>query len=114
MKLSVRTSGCLRVIDIDADCLDASTHAKFKAAMKPLLAENTTIALNLRGINFIDSAGLGAMLTCARKLKSQGGELCVYGPSRQARMLFELVALHRVVTVLNNEDELLRYARQHG
>ena len=50
----------------------------------------STIVLDLRGLTFIDSSGLLALLEARRRAMSNGHRLVLSGASRAAQRLFEL------------------------
>jgi anti-sigma B factor antagonist len=61
-----------------------------------LLAGSTRIVLNLERLNYVDSAGLGALIETQRKTKATGGQLklCHIGPKlKQALDLARLLPL---------------------
>jgi len=97
MELSVEPSGDVAVVGLFVDELDAGNTAEFKQQMAPILAEHQKIVIDLSAVRFIDSSGLGAMLSCLRQLSPKGGDLKLCGLSRPVRAAFELVRLHRVL-----------------
>lgn len=99
MELSVEMIGDVAVVALHVDELDASNTAEFKQQMAPILAEHRKLVLDLAELRFIDSSGLGAMLSCLRQLSEKGGDLELCGLSRSVRAAFELVRLHRVLDI---------------
>jgi len=63
--------------------------------------------LDLSKIEFIDSTGLGALVSCLRQAHSTGGEIKLVGLTKSARALFELVRMHRVFEVFNSSAEAI-------
>jgi anti-sigma B factor antagonist len=96
--------GCL-VGQVDSKILDASTARAFKDAMKPLLIQDAKLVIDLSSVEFIDSSGLGALVSCLRQAHTTGGEIKLAGLKKPVRVLFELVRMHRVFEVFNNPDE---------
>lgn len=84
--------------------LDASNAAEFKRVIAPLLDTNTRLVLDLSRLRFVDSSGLGAFISCLRKMNAQGGDLKLCGLSKQVRALFELVRMHRVFDIYGTRD----------
>jgi anti-sigma B factor antagonist len=66
--------GCL-VGQVDSKILDASTARAFKDAMKPLLIQDAKLVIDLSSVEFIDSSGLGALVSCHRQAHTTGGEI---------------------------------------
>jgi len=90
---------------IDANALDASNARTFKDSIQPLLTPNSKLVIDLVKVEFIDSTGLGALVSCLRQAHSSGGEIKLSGLTNQARALFELVRMHRIFEVFNSPEE---------
>jgi anti-sigma B factor antagonist len=90
---------------VQSKVLDASTARAFKDAIKPLLTQNAKLVLDLSEIDFIDSTGLGALVSCLRQAHASGGEIKLTGLTNSARVLFELVRMHRVFEIFNSSAE---------
>jgi len=102
--LSSEKEGVL-VGQVDAKAIDASNARAFKDAIQPLLTQGAMLVLDLSKVEFIDSSGLGALVSCLRQAHADGGEIKLSGLSKPARALFELVRMHRVFEVFNNSEE---------
>ena len=107
MELNVEIFGDVAVVGLFVDELDASNTAEFKQQMAPVIAEHPRVVIDLTAVRFIDSSGLGAMLSCLRQLSQKGGDLKLCGLSRQVRAAFELVRLHRVLDIHATRAEAL-------
>lgn len=108
MQLSVEISGDVAVVALFVDELDASNTAEFKQQIAPTLAEHQKLVIDLGAVRFIDSSGLGAMLSCLRQLSAKGGDLKLCGLSRSVRSAFELVRLHRVLDIHATRSEAVK------
>jgi anti-sigma B factor antagonist len=51
---------------------------------------------------------LGAFISCLRKVNAKGGDLKLYGMSKQVRGVFELVRMHRVFDILATREDAIR------
>ena len=107
MELSVEIAGDVAVVELFLDELDASNTAEFKLQMTPILAEHQRVVLDLTQLRFIDSSGLGAMLSCLRQLSQKGGDLKLCGLSKSVRAAFELVRLHRVLDIHATREQAI-------
>jgi anti-anti-sigma factor len=52
-----------------------------------------TVVVDLAGVTFIDSSGLGTLVRARNRLTSEGGGLLVAEPTERVRRLFELTGL---------------------
>lgn len=55
------------------------------------------IVLDLAAVVFMDSSGLGAVVRALKTARGAGGDLRVARPSPQARLVFELTNMDRVL-----------------
>ncbi len=88
--------------------LDASNVAEFKSVMAPVLEMHTALILDLSRLRFIDSSGLGAILSCLRQLSAKGGDLKLCGMTKQVRAVFELVRMHRIFDIYATREGALQ------
>ncbi|HET9151718.1 MAG TPA: STAS domain-containing protein [Gemmatimonadales bacterium] len=56
---------------------------------------------------YIDSSGLGALVTLARQVRDQGGDLRLGGLNEDLRTLFELTKLDTLFTIAPSASEAL-------
>jgi len=96
------------VAAVPVEELDASNAAEFKRDIAPVLEANTKLVLDLSRLRFVDSSGLGAFISCLRKLNAKGGDLKLCGMSKQVRAVFELVRMHRIFDIYRTKEEAVR------
>ncbi len=111
MNLNVQSLEGAALVAVAADNLDAGNSAEFKRAMAPLIEAHKRIVLDLAALTFVDSSGLGALISCLRQISNGGGELKLVNMSKSVRTLFELVRMHRVFDIYNSPAEALRTFR---
>ena len=93
------------VLVLPGDNLDASNAKEFKQNMAPVLTQNRKMIFDMSKLNFVDSSGLGALLSCLRQLHAAGGDLKLFGLTRPVRALFELVRMHRIFDIYDTREE---------
>lgn len=108
MEIAVDTVGDMAVATVPVEELDASNVGEFKRDVAPLLDAHTKLVLDVSRLRFVDSSGLGAFISCLRKLNARGGDLKLCGMSRQVRAVFELVRMHRVFDICATREEAVR------
>jgi anti-sigma B factor antagonist len=108
MEIAVDTIGDVTVATIPVEELDASNATDFKRDMAPLLDAHTKLVIDLGRLRFVDSSGLGAFISCLRKLNGKGGDLKLCGMSKQVRAVFELVRMHRIFDIFGTREEAAR------
>lgn len=96
------------VLELPIEELDAGNAAEFKRDMAPFLELETRLVFDLTRLRFIDSSGLGAFLSCLRKVNARKGELKLCCLSKSVRAVFELVRMHRVFDIHPTREAALR------
>lgn len=107
MKLTHDVEDGVAVVAVTDGALDAGNAKTFRAAMEPILAAHSRVALDLSQVAFVDSSGCGALLSCLKRTGQAGGDLKLFGVQKPVRTMFELIRLHRVMDLLNDRREAL-------
>jgi anti-sigma B factor antagonist len=105
MQLAIETAGTVAITAVPVEELDAGNVAEFKRGIAPVLEAQTNLVLDLSRLRFVDSSGLGAFISCLRKLNAKGGDLKLCGMSKQVRAVFELVRMHRVFDIFSTRED---------
>ena len=108
MEIAFDKIGSIAVAAVPVDELDASNAGEFKRDIGPVLQANTKLVLDLSRLRFVDSSGLGAILSCLRQLSAKSGDLKLCGMSKQVWALFELVRMHRIFDIYGTREEAVK------
>lgn len=79
--------------------LTAAESAQFAADARRAIGDSRQAVFDLTHVEFIDSSGLGALVSLNRFLGQQGGELKLAGANRDVYTVFEMVRLHRLFEI---------------
>ena len=110
MLVSHNTHGNVLVVSIDGEHLDAKQAPLFKERVIDLVGDKggNNVVLDLSKLQFIDSSGLGSLLSILRFLNTNQGNLKIANVSRPVRATFEIVRMHKLFEIFNSTDEALR------
>jgi anti-sigma B factor antagonist len=108
MEVPVEMCHDVAVAVVPVEELDASNAVEFKDDVSQLLQGNTQVVFDLSRLRFTDSSGLGALISCLRKVNANGGDLKLCAMSDQVRALFELVRMHKVFDIYATREEAVR------
>lgn len=95
------------MLQVEADALDANNHDSFRSGLNDLIRPGARHVLDLSSVEFMDSSGLGVLLSVLRRVITDDGDLVLCGLSPQVRYLLELVRMHKIVDVYNDLGEAL-------
>src|SRR5215510_302239 len=107
MEMSVEKTGSVAVVVLLGE-LDASNAPKFKRDIAPVLKANSKVVFDVGQLRFVDSSGLGAILSCLRQLNAKGGDLKLCGLSPSVRAPFALVRMHTILKIYSTKDEAIQ------
>lgn len=103
---TTREVGDVTVIDMDGRI----TLGEGSALLHDLVRENLgrgrrKIVLNLGEINYIDSTGLGELVSAYRLVKSEGGALKLLNLNKKVTDLLQITKLYTVFDIHNQEAQ---------
>jgi len=97
------------VIIIQEARLDAHNSPELKSAiLQQFDAEKKNLIIDLNEVRFIDSSGLGVLVSGFKNASARNGLLLLCSMQPQVKSMFELTRLHRVFDIYEtNNDALL-------
>jgi anti-sigma B factor antagonist len=107
-KATSREIGSVVIIDMDGRI----TLGEGSALLRDLIRENLAkghkkIVMNLADINYIDSSGLGELVSGYRLIKSEGGEVKLLNLNKKVTDLLQITKLYTVFDIHTQEAEAL-------
>jgi anti-sigma B factor antagonist len=84
--------------------LDAFTVSQFRQALAEV-ASSTRLLIDMSGVPFVDSAGLGALIGGIRRARELGGEVAVACNRPTLIRLLRTTGFDRIVTVAESVEE---------
>lgn len=102
------TQSDINVVSFTTKALDAANSNDFKAEIASLLDSGDKFLFDLGELQFIDSSGLGAILSCLKSVAARKGEIKLCNLTRPARIIIELVNMHKVFDIYNSVEEGLK------
>lgn len=105
MNSEKKTVGRYLVVKILEERLGADRAISFKEAMSKLVESgHTHFILDLSPVTFIDSTGLGAILSILKRV-GKNGEILVAGTTQTVGSMFKLTRMDRVFPLYASVDE---------
>lgn len=109
MKVNKKFAGSILIVEVTGE-LDHHSAAVLKTEIEEELAKGVIrhIVLNLEGLSFMDSSGLGVLLGRYKELAKWQGRMLAYGLQPVVDKLFRLTGLNKLVPVHSSLDACLR------
>src|SRR6266705_4058111 len=81
--------------------------------MNRLLGERQRhFVLNLAGVDYIDSSGLGQLISIWTSIRNKNGHLTLLNPSQRVERLFDITRLHTIFEIFAEEPAAVEKARK--
>ena len=108
MQLNMTEKGDIVLIDVQEERMDAHNSSDLKERMLQLFDdEKCNIVIDMAAVRFVDSSGLGALVSGFKNASARNGNLKLCGLQPQVKSMFELTRLHRVFEIFPGVDEAL-------
>jgi anti-sigma B factor antagonist len=103
--------GAVAVIELQGDVTAASEDELMDAYREARPEETRGIVLDFTGLDYMNSSGIGLLVTLLVRAKRAHQQLSAYGLSEHYRQIFELTRLDEVISVHDDEDGAVVAAR---
>lgn len=112
MHIEDRQEGNVLIVRPREQALDAYAAPGFRDRMAELIQQgHRAIVLNLSDVNFLDSTGLGAIVSSLKRLEGRG-VMVICGAGEMVTDVFRLTRMDRVFPLVASTDEALALARE--
>jgi len=96
------------VLDVEEERIDAHNSGELKEIVLKLIEQGEiNIVVRLGHVRFVDSSGLGALLSGFKNAAANSGKLVLSNIQPQVLSMFELTRLNRVFEIYTDSDEIL-------
>lgn len=93
------------VIGVDGQLIVGNRHDLKKKVLEALDAGEERFVIDFTATGYIDSSGLGVLVSLAKKIRELGGDLRLAGLNDDLRTLFELTKLDTLFTIMDSAEE---------
>ena len=108
MQLNIIEEGEIVKIEVQEERMDAHNSGDLKEQMLQLFDEGKcNLIIDLSAVRFVDSSGLGALVSGFKNASAREGSLKLCCLQPQVRSMFELTRLHRVFEIFASTEEAL-------
>jgi anti-sigma B factor antagonist len=106
MTATIRQRGSVTIVDISGRIVLGEESAALRDLVCNLLDKgHRQILFNLAAVNYIDSAGLGSLVSAFTSVRKQNGELKLLNLTNKVRDVLQITKLYTVFDIMNDEAE---------
>ncbi len=108
MTIETRTAGPVTILDIHGKITIGEGSAEVRSVVRELLqAGNKEILLNLGDVSYVDSSGIGELVSSFTTVSGQGGHLKLLNLTKKLKELLAITKLLTVFDSYSDEQEAL-------
>ncbi len=108
MKISNRQVDGVTILDLSGRITLGEGSVQLRDAVRDLLSKGSKyILLNLADVNYIDSSGIGELVSAFTTVRNQGGELKLLKLTKKVHDLLQITKLYTVFDIKDDEAEAI-------
>ena len=108
LNINERQAGDVTVLDLSGKITIGEGSVALRTAIRRLLEEGKKrILLNLSGVSYVDSSGIGELVSSYTAINKEGGQLKLLNLTQKIQDLLTITKLLTVFDVYENEPEAL-------
>ena len=108
MKVATRQAKDVTIVDLSGQIKLGEGSSVLRDTVKDLLAKGQKkILLNLGDVNYIDSSGIGELVSAYTSVRNQGGEMKLLHLTKKVHDLLQITKLYTVFHVMDDEAAAL-------
>lgn len=109
VKLNTRQVGDVSVLDVAGRITLGEGSSTLRDALRDLVAKgHKKVLLNLSEVSYIDSSGIGELVSAFTTVANQGGTLKLLGLTKRVKDLLQITKLYTVFEVHDDEAGAIR------
>ncbi len=109
VKINNRQVGDVTVVDVSGRITLGEGSSALRDALRDLGAKgHKKILLNLSDVSYIDSSGIGELVSGFTSVSNQGGQLKLLGLTKRVKDLLQITKLYTVFEVHDDEPGAIR------
>ena len=103
--VDVRKVGSHSVVDVNGE-IDVYTAPKLREKLIELVSEGSyDVVVNLEGVDFLDSTGLGVLVGALKRVKAHDGSLSLICTQDKILKIFKITGLTKVFSIHSSAHE---------
>jgi len=108
LKMSTRTLNGAMIVDCSGRLVFGEESASLRETVKKVLGQSPKVVLNLQEVNYIDSGGLGTLVSIFTTARNSGGTIKLASLSQRVGDLLQLTKLVTIFEIFDDEETAAR------
>ncbi len=109
MNFTHETKNNLLVIRLSGDLIGENNSASVIGVVANALEQKVKMCIvDISDLRYINSSGIGLLITILTKFRNKGGEVYLMKPSESVQKLLVITKLNAIFHIIQSEDEVLK------
>jgi anti-sigma B factor antagonist len=114
MPLAITSRVCAGVVIVEINGTLRFLDVALRECFNDLLGEgHRAFVLNMTNVPYVDSFGLGQLITIWTSIRNKGGQLILLRPTDHVQVLFEITKLNTIFRIFGEEAQAINSARSN-
>jgi anti-sigma B factor antagonist len=108
MNFSQEIKGKVIILHISGDLIGEDNGTRLVEAVNEAVSHQLlTCIINISELRYINSSGIGVLITILTKFRNKGGEVFLMRPSENVKKLLVITKLNAIFNIIQSEEEAL-------
>lgn len=108
MSFAIKKQGEVCIVDVEGQLIVGNRQELKQKVLDELERGERKFLVDFSQTGYIDSSGLGVLVSLSKKIREAGGALRLANLNDDLKTLFELTKLDTLFQIANNREEALR------
>jgi anti-sigma B factor antagonist len=108
MSFRVSRNGEVTLVEVEGQLIVGNRQELKQQVLEQLEGGDRKFVIDFANTGYIDSSGLGVLVSLSKKIREQGGELRLSSLNEDLRTLFELTKLDTLFKIADSKDKALQ------
>lgn len=101
------------VLRIAGDLIGEDSGTRLVEAVSEAVSHKVmTCIIDISGLRYINSSGIGVLITILTKFRNKGGEVYLMKPSKSVKRLLVITKLNAIFQVVQTEEEIITLSKK--
>jgi anti-sigma B factor antagonist len=107
MSFQVSQSGGVTLVEVEGQLIVGNRQELKQKVLEHLEGGDRKFVIDFSNTGYIDSSGLGVLVSLSKKIREQGGELRLSSLNEDLRTLFELTKLDTLFRIADTKEQAM-------
>jgi anti-sigma B factor antagonist len=108
MNFVQEVKGEILILRISGDLIGEDNGTQLLSAVNDAVSHKIVICIiDISELRYINSSGIGVLITVLTKFRNKGGEVYLQNPSESVKKLLVITKLNAIFQIIKSEDEII-------